>query len=81
MVFILENTLKEIDKMLLKFLWNNKPAKIKRNTIIAPIKEGGLNMVDVFAVHSAAKCGWLKRLLAGNQEMEKGHVFHAKYKG
>ena len=45
----------------------DKPAKIKRSTLIAPIQEGGLNMVDVFAVHTTAKCGWIKRSLLGAQ--------------
>ena len=63
MVYIPHNILKEIEYLLSKYLWYNKPPKIKKNTIIAPVKEVGLNMVDVYPVHTAAKCGWLKRLL------------------
>ena len=54
--------LKKLDKMFLNFLWSNKPAKIKRNTIIGPIAQGGLGMIDVYAVHTAAKCSWIRRL-------------------
>ena len=54
--------LKKLDKMLFNFLWSNKPAKIKRNTIIGPIELGGLGMIDVYAVHTAAKCSWIRRL-------------------
>ena len=36
--------------------------RIKKTTIIAPICEGGLGMIDIHAVHTAAKCSWLKRL-------------------
>ena len=35
------------DEILLKFLWDNKPVKVKKSTIIAPTEQGGLNMVDV----------------------------------
>ena len=42
---------------------NRKPAKVKKSTIIAPVEDGGLGMVDTFSVHTAAKCAWIKRLL------------------
>ena len=48
--------------MLLDFLWNSKPAKVKRTTIIAPITDGGLGMVGVYKVHLASKISWIKRL-------------------
>ena len=60
MIYVSEKTLMEIDKIFFKFLWNGKPAKIKETTIIAPICEGGLGMIDIHAVHTAAKCSWLK---------------------
>ena len=62
MIPIEESLLKQIDKVFFDFLWNNKPAKIKRSTIIAPIDEGGLGMIDVYEVHATAKCSWLRRL-------------------
>ena len=62
MIYVQEKTLIEIDKIFFKFLWNGKPAKIKKTTIIAPVNEGGLGMIDIHAVHAAAKCSWLKRL-------------------
>ena len=49
---------KEIDKILFQF--HNKPAKI--STIIAPVCEGGLGMIDIYSTHSAAKCSWIKQL-------------------
>ena len=59
-----EHILKTIDEMLFKYLWNNKPPKIKRQTIIAPTEEGGLNMVDVYEVNNAAKYSWIKKLVS-----------------
>ena len=67
MVYIPDKLLKEIDSLLLNYLWGNKPAKIKRSTITAPIKDGGLNMIDVLAVDTTAKCSWIKRLLTGGK--------------
>ena len=55
--------LKKIDGLLRNFLWNKKPSKIKKSTIIANIEKGGLKMVDVYSVHDAAKFSWIKRLL------------------
>lgn len=47
-------------------MWNSKAQTIRRSTIIAPIVEGGLGMIDVFEVHSAAKCGWIRWLISKN---------------
>ena len=51
-----------LEKIFFEFLWGNKPSKIKRNNIIAPVEHGGLGMIDVYAVHSTAKCSWIRRL-------------------
>ena len=64
MIYVPYNILLKLDELLFKFLWNNKPPKVKRTTIIAPIEDGGLGMVDVFEVHSTAKCGWIRRLMS-----------------
>ena len=42
MIHIPDQILKKIDKILFDYLWNSKPAKIKRLTIIAPVGEGGI---------------------------------------
>ena len=55
MLYVPEKIIKKIDQILLTFLWDNKPAKVKKSTIIAPIDQGGLNMVDLNAVNKAAK--------------------------
>ena len=41
MIVIPETILKRLDNMLFDFLWDSKPAKVKRSTIIAPIEHGG----------------------------------------
>ena len=37
---------KEINKLSFEFIWEGKPAKIKRKTIISDISQGGLRMMD-----------------------------------
>ena len=66
LIHIENRLLQHIDTILLQFLWSGKPAKVKRSTIIAPIEQGGLKMVDAFEVHNASKIGWIKRLFDTN---------------
>jgi hypothetical protein len=30
-----------------KFIWNNKPDKVKRNTVVGKLGNGGLKMIDI----------------------------------
>ena len=62
MIEIPETILNQIDKIFFDYLWDSKPSKIKRSTIIAPIEQGGLAMIDVHEIHTAAKCSWIRRL-------------------
>ena len=50
MIAIPDTILKRLDNMLFDFLWDSKPAKVKRSMIIAPIEHGGLAMIDVYEV-------------------------------
>ncbi len=36
-----------VEKLLFKYLWNNKPDKVKRVTIFANKDQGGLNMPNI----------------------------------
>ena len=55
--------LEKIDQLLFDFLWEKKPHKIKRETIIANFNSGGLRMPDIFSIHTVAKLKWITRLL------------------
>jgi hypothetical protein len=48
--------------MAFKFLWSNKPDKVKRKTIIANYEDGGLKMLDIKTFIKAQKIMWVKRL-------------------
>jgi hypothetical protein len=53
---------KLINDIAFNFLWQNKPDKIKRQTIIADYEKGGLKMLDFFSFIKAQKAMWVKRL-------------------
>ena len=84
MVFVPDSLLKDIDNLLFNYLWGNKPAKIKRSTIIAPIEDGGLNMIDVFAVLSLGEqsLAWKKimySMLNISSEMLNRNIKHTEF--
>ena len=55
--------LEQLDKIIFNFLWNHKPPRVKRETVIAPIDSGGLKMPEVFAFQEAQKISFMKNLL------------------
>ena len=57
--------IKKINRLVLNFIWN-KTDRIKRNTIIGHIKDGGLGVTDVEAKIKALKATWVFRLKESN---------------
>jgi hypothetical protein len=51
-----------VNGMAYKFIWGNKPEKIKRKTLIADYEKGGLRMLDINSFLKAQKAMWVKRL-------------------
>ena len=60
------NFAEKVNDICFKFIWNFKPDKIKRHTIIGPVDKGGLNMVDFNMVAKSLKAAWVKRLCVGD---------------
>ena len=54
--------IKEINNSIFKFLWDNKPDKIKRLQATLPIYLGGLNMINIEHFIMALKITWIRRL-------------------
>ena len=50
--------------------------KIKKSTIIAPIKEGGLGIIDTHSIHQAAKISWIRRLFQTTDAKWKTLMLH-----
>ena len=61
-----DQTLKELEKDIFKFIWNNKPDKIKRTVLKYPKHQGGLSVPDIFVKNKALKIAWIQRLLIDN---------------
>ena len=57
-----EDIMKDINSILFNFLWDGKPDKIKRRTVIADYKEGGIRMPDIKSRIKTIKIMWIKRL-------------------
>ena len=41
-----ENAIKRLNKLFFNFMWGQRD-RIKRNTLIAPIEQGGIGMLDL----------------------------------
>ena len=50
-----------------KFIWQNKPEKIKRQTLIAEYEKGGLKMIDICSFLKAQKAMWVKRFMSNDK--------------
>ena len=57
-----------IDKMVTAFVWNNKPAKIKRESMIGPNESGGLDLPDYESIKNSLLVSWVKRITDGKGE-------------
>ena len=56
-----EHYVKEINNLTFNFIWEGKPVKIKKKTIISDIKRGGLKMLDFEIMNKALQIAWIKR--------------------
>ena len=57
-----EEIINLINKSMFQFLWENKPDKISRQTIIQDYENGGLKMIDLNYFIKSIKAGWVKRI-------------------
>ena len=56
-----DETKKKITKIIYGFIWHKRD-RIKRNTLICDLTEGGINMIDVDCFFDAIKAAWVKRI-------------------
>jgi hypothetical protein len=54
----------QITSIAYDFIWNYKPDKIRRKTLISEYEKGGLKMLDIKEFLKAQKAMWVKRLLS-----------------
>ena len=56
-----DDFIKAIEKTIYSFVWNGKPDKINRQTLIGDYGNGGLKMPHIPSVLSGLKIAWVKR--------------------
>ena len=56
-----DDIVKKLEKIMYDFVWDKKD-RIKRNTVISSVEDGGISMIDVKSKVSSIKAGWIKRL-------------------
>ena len=73
------NFIKEINKLIYNYLWGSRD-RIKRNTLIGPVKSGGIGIVDIETTFKALKASWIQRLYNGNSNTCKflGNFLHKR---
>lgn len=54
---------RELHSLFYKFIWSNKPDKIKRSVLLNQKCNGGLNMIDMELFSKSLKCKWVKLYL------------------
>jgi hypothetical protein len=54
----------DLDKLFFNFIWDGKPEKIKRNTLIADFEDGGLKMIHLQQFNAYLKISWVKRFFS-----------------
>ena len=60
---IAPTVLKDLINLSFKFLWKNKPDRMKRVDAMLPIDKGGLNMPDIGVFWDSLKISWARRLM------------------
>ena len=63
MMSVPEELVKNINKIVLKFTWNNGPHKVRRKVLNNSLEKDGLNMIDVESIFKSVKVQWIKRHL------------------
>ena len=60
------DTINKINKSIYDFIWYSKE-RIKRNTLIGEIKDGGVNMVNIEHHFLALKASWVNKIITSNE--------------
>ena len=61
-ICIPKDIIKKVHKIFYKFLWRSTE-KVKRNKVIQPVEQGGLNMINIQAFFNSLVANWTNRIL------------------
>ena len=73
-----ENFIKMLTSTFFKFLWSNKPDKIKRGTLCSSYLTGGLKMIKLNEFIKSLKVCWIRRIVL-NSDSQWISLFHEMY--
>jgi len=65
-----------ITSMIFNFIWQGKPPKIERMTIVGEKNKGRLKMVDFEVMNTALKFAWVKRICQNSDSSWKTLIAH-----
>ena len=57
------STIDRIEKIIYSFIWDSKPDKIKRSTLIQNYETGGIKMIHIEKFIMSFKVTWVKKIL------------------
>ena len=66
-----EQYIKELERIVWKFIWNGKREKLKRTVLCKPIIKGGLNAPNVRILLKSSGLKWIQRYVNGNEHTWK----------
>ena len=61
-LYVPPHVIDEANKLIFNFIWEGKPPKIKKSTIIGEKVNGGLKMIDFGIMEIALKISWIQRI-------------------
>ena len=59
-----EKVIQDLNTIMFRFIWDDKPDKIKREVTVLNYEYGGLKVLDIYSFISALKSTWIKRYLS-----------------
>ena len=64
-----ENIIKDLERLLFRYIWIQKNDRISRKTIIQDYQNGGLRMVCVKSLIKSLKVTWIRRILHATNDI------------
>ena len=60
---------KQVNTIISKFIWSNKPPRISKDILKLPLEKGGLKALDIEKQRLGLKIAWVKRLLNSDNNL------------
>ena len=70
--------IKYIENQMYTYLWDGKPEKVKRKTLIQNYEKVDLKMIDIENFIQAQKITWIKRMLDSNNKTVLNEIYQQR---